>query len=929
MSTNGAPRLSLALSLAVGLSLPGRAQNRCFEWQPGLFPRDVLGATDLRTLDDGSGPALYAVGDFTQIGDVTANRVARWNGSAWAPLGTGIPQIVRTITAHDDGQGRDVFVAGDFSGVGTIPGKVARWNGSEWSIVGSGAWTRFSRVERLASFDGGGGSLLVAAGDFALAGGVSARGIAAWDGTAWSPLGAGIDGFVNALLPFGDATAARVPGPALYVAGALRSAGESPAVAVARWDGLAWTAMDDGLEPLATVTSIAVLDAGDGPTLYSAGRIDRVADVPTGFVRRWDGSRWTAVGPTFLGYVSDLGVFDFGTGPTLVRSTFRSSGPFESDAGPTEAWDGSGWATMSDGDLQGIGWLAVFDDGHGAALYSSAVECRFGRNFDSAVLGKWTGSAWSPLTDALDDSVSCLAVAGQGPSSRLIVGGGFCRAGGVAAHHVAAWDGRAWSALGTAIRQSAVYETIGAIVATDAGGRQATFVGGTFTRAGDGPASNVAEWTGDRWLPLGSGTDGSVEALAVVDVGGRPSLVAGGYFEHAGGQTVNGIARWNGVSWSPLGAGIAMGPRFTDVRALATFDDGSGPALYAGGEFHVAGDAAANNVARWDGRAWTALGDGLDAGVSSMIVFDDGSGPALFVGGSFSHASGVAAAHLAKWNGSEWSALPSEITTRFPDSPISALAVFDDAAPPSAGHAEPALYVGGELVSAGGIPVSGVARFDGTSWSALGSGVDGRVESLAVFDDGGGPALWAGGYFMTAGGAATTHLAKWGPADAARGSVYAASGRVVDTLIVDGSRGDAGRRVHAAVGQPVSIALRSAPAGPSAPNFVLWIWPGAPAARTPIRALGRSLGCTIAPTPLDAGLAPQPFLCLRGSGVPHAACSGIHERRAPARGPWEITKRGGFSVPRTLTVQGLESDAGARDGTGMSITNAVILDVGP
>jgi hypothetical protein len=41
-----------------------------------------------------------------------------------------------------------------------------------------------------------------------------------------------------------------------------------------------------------------------------------------------------------------------------------------------------------------------------------------------------------------------------------------------------------------------------------------------------------------------------------------------------------GIARWNGTAWSPLGSGMS-----STVNALTVFDDGTGPALYAGGSF--------------------------------------------------------------------------------------------------------------------------------------------------------------------------------------------------------------------------------------------------------------------------------------------------------------------------------------------------------
>src|SRR5690606_19432964 len=72
-----------------------------------------------------------------------------------------------------------------------------------------------------------------------------------------------------------------------------------------------------------------------------------------------------------------------------------------------------------------------------------------------------------------------------------------------------------------------------------------------------------------------------------------------------------------------------------DVNALAVFDDGTGEALYAAGRFTTAGGAEANNIARWDGSAWTPLGVGIDGSVNALTVFDDGTGPALYAGGPF------------------------------------------------------------------------------------------------------------------------------------------------------------------------------------------------------------------------------------------------------------------------------------------------------
>lgn len=74
------------------------------------------------------------------------------------------------------------------------------------------------------------------------------------------------------------------------------------------------------------------------------------------------------------------------------------------------------------------------------------------------------------------------------------------------------------------------------------------------------------------------------------------------------------------------------------------------------------------------------------------------------------------------------------------------LAVFDD-------WSGPALYGGTGL---------GVVRWDGSTWQYLSTGPTGNVWTLATFDDGTGPALYAGGNFIELrDGTEVNCIAKW------------------------------------------------------------------------------------------------------------------------------------------------------------------------
>jgi hypothetical protein len=102
------------------------------------------------------------------------------------------------------------------------------------------------------------------------------------------------------------------------------------------------------------------------------------------------------------------------------------------------------------------------------------------------------------------------------------------------------------------------------------------------------------------------GFDGAVRALAragsTIYAGG--SVYAGGIFGTAGEVSANNVARWDGTSWSALGTGVDVPFPHSGVRALALDSSAN---LYAGGDFPVAGGVAVNGLGRWNGTIWSAV----------------------------------------------------------------------------------------------------------------------------------------------------------------------------------------------------------------------------------------------------------------------------------------------------------------------------------
>ena len=181
-----------------------------------------------------------------------------------------------------------------------------------------------------------------------------------------------------------------------------------------------------------------------------------------------------------------------------------------------------------------------------------------------------------------------------------------------------------------------------------------------------------------------------------------------------------------------------------DALAIKRLANGD---FVVGGTFTQAGGVTVNSVARWNGSSWSALGNGIDQqaifGASVQAIAVLQNGDLIAAGG-FSGASGVAAANIARWNGSSWSAVGGGC-----NGPVRGLAVAPNGD----------LYATGSFSSAGGVACAGIARWNGTNWSALGAGL-GLFGGQAVVAGPNGE-VFVGGSFVTAGGLAANRVARW------------------------------------------------------------------------------------------------------------------------------------------------------------------------
>lgn len=588
--------------------------------------------------------------------------------------------------------------------------------------------------------------LLAVAGAFASAGGVSARNLAAYNPATntWSEIGGGTDlaAYSLASLPSGE----------LLVGGQFAFAGNVSASGIASWNGSAWSALSTGVSAPSSmnVRRMQVMSNGD---VVVTGTFNTAGGIAASNIARWNGSTWSALGLGLDNEGRSLGLLP--NGDLVAGGEFHVAGLTPADH--VARWDGSNWSDMDGGTNHWVRSCGLLSNG-------SFVACGpFSMASNTTVNGVtiWDGVAWTPLANGIPAAsiVSCTEL----PGGNLLACGSFSIVNGQPASGLAEWDGSSWApfavGLDDDVRQAVVWPN------------GDVYVAGWFQVAGGRGVNHLARWDGSEWWPLGSGLNGRISSLCTTPNG---DIIAGGDF-HTNGTTASSfVGQRNGSMWSAMGTGMNE-----SVLAVTARANGN---VVAGGKFNLADGIPSNHIAEWDGATWSALGSGVPFDVFTCLEHSSGK----IVAGGFST---FGSSFVSEWDGTSWTAIGNSNVgfawslAELPNGDLvagglrisrrngAAWATIGTPTTPSFGPAVFALAVmpNGDLVAGGrftainGVPANSIARWNGTSWSAFGSGIVAtgylaEVHSLTVLPNGD---VVAGGSFTSAGGLAVNNLAKW------------------------------------------------------------------------------------------------------------------------------------------------------------------------
>lgn len=444
------------------------------------------------------------------------------------------------------------------------------------------------------------------------------------------------------------------------------------------------------------VYSSVVFDDGTGPALYLGGSFTMAGNIRAVSIVKWNGQECVALG----------------TGPTRSvqcmavdgNSLLVSGG---SIGGVLWRWQNGAWTTVGPSFPTGseIRAIRVTTDG----IYVG------GRTMTpTSGLAALRNDVWEAVGGGVTGEVYALEQVG----TRWIVGGNLTHAGGatgIDVNSIAQWDGTQWSAMGAGL--DGTVRTITLL-------NNEIYAGGSFEASGGVAVTCVGKFDGTNWREVGNGLEGPVYQLSNID----GSLVAAGAFTTSNGTQLDRVARLVNGGWEPVASGING-----DVRTVAQFAG----KLYAGGDFTRAEGKPALRVASLNNGHWRGLLSGIDGTVSALTKFQD----RLIVSGSFSQVGGVSARRMASFDGDSWAQFGA-------DAGFSANCFTEF---------EGQLLAGGVFSVPGG--PSGVARFNGSTWDAMGA-LEGNVRGMHVHND----VLYAYGYGLlrqAPGGQPYYGLAKW------------------------------------------------------------------------------------------------------------------------------------------------------------------------
>ncbi len=303
---------------------------------------------------------LIVGGTFTDAGGVSANHIARWDGTNWHALGLGVNAKVWALMAFSG----SLYVGGEFTEAGGTPMLfIARWDGTNWlNDLGDMG----DIVTSFAVYN----NTLIAGGYFIEADGLAVNNIAQYTNGHWATMGSGVAGTQGSVM------ALEVYNNDLVAGGFFTSAGGTTASHIAKWNGTTWSAFGTG------ISNIVYSLTNYNSNLIAGGLFSFAGGVPANNIASWNGTSWSALGTGMSGifyqYVFALKTY---MGSLIAGGYFTHSDGILTNG--IAKWNGSAWSAMGSG---------LFEPGN---VFGTHTLCLYGQNLIDGGLFNTAGDAFN------------------------------------------------------------------------------------------------------------------------------------------------------------------------------------------------------------------------------------------------------------------------------------------------------------------------------------------------------------------------------------------------------------------------------------------------------------------------------------------------------------------------------------------------------
>ena len=254
----------------------------------------------------------------------------------------------------------------------------------------------------------------------------------------------------------------------------------------------------------------------------------------------------------------------------------------------------------------------------------------------------------------------------------------------------------------------------------------------------------ITTLNGQNWLALGDGFNRSVRCIYNDTISGF--IYVGGEFSEASDSIARGIAFWDGTHWNPLSLGIDdyNSPNFPNhVQTIIRYDS----EIFVGGAFSQAGTNFSKYIAKWNGINWDSLPDRFNGPINKFRIIDNN----LYICGTFDSVGNIACGGLIKWDGNQFSAVGNlvnfDTTQGGTQNNIADVIKYNN-------H----IYIAGNFYGTGGL--NSIAYLDSGMWKPLQNGVNGFnsfVFCMTEFNN----ELYISGLFTKQEGNAGNYIQKW------------------------------------------------------------------------------------------------------------------------------------------------------------------------